>query len=494
MLNRRHALLGAAATLLPLRALADEWTDAFRAALPGKPWLLGYQNPLPRLDCAALSLEGRWPAGLQGTLYRNGPARHDVGTLRYRHWFDGDGMVQAFRMRDGRVSHQGRMVETEKYRREVAAGRALERGFGTALPGLPPPSSGAAVNVANINVIGHAGRLLALWEAADAYALDPTSLETRGPQVWRDDLKGLPFGAHPRIEPDGTLWNFGYLAQADRLVLYRIGADGMLQAAKVLAVPDIGMVHDFVVTARSLVFLLPPLSFDAAKARAGASFLDSYAWHPERPARVLVVDKDRLEVTRRYELPACFVFHFGNAFEDADGTIRLDAARHADPRAMTESLRLVMRGEWHPPGDTPHMLVRLDPEGGARTEVLGDSIEFPRVDPRRMGQRYRQVWSVEFGGGRSDRPSAGVMRRDLETGATDRYRYGPESMAEEHVYVPKPGGSEGEGWLIGTHLDSKAGVTRLAVLDAMNLRGGPLAVASLPYPLPLGLHGNFVPG
>lgn len=83
MLNRRHALMGAAAALLPLRALADEWSDAFRNAFKGDPKLLGYVTPPDRLETAALTVEGKWPAELAGTFYRNGPARHDVGTLRF---------------------------------------------------------------------------------------------------------------------------------------------------------------------------------------------------------------------------------------------------------------------------------------------------------------------------------------------------------------------------------------------------------------------------
>jgi all-trans-8'-apo-beta-carotenal 15,15'-oxygenase len=493
MLNRRHALMAAAAALLPLPARADEWADAFRAALPANPTLIGYKSAPERLETAALKIDGKWPAELAGTFYRNGPARHDVGTLRYRHWFDGDGMIQAFRMADGKVAHLGRMIETDKYKRERAAGRALERTFGTVTPDLPPPSSAAAVNVANINVISHAGRLLALWEAADAYALDPKTLDTLGPHAWRDDLKGVPFSAHPRIEPDGTMWSFGYLPGADRLVLYHIDKDGALKAAKVLAVPDIGMVHDFVTTERHLVFLLPPVSFSRAKAVSGASFLDCYEWQPERATRILVIDKSSLEIVRRHDVEGCFVFHFGNGFEETDGTIRFDAARHANPKVMTESLRYVMRGESRPSDPVPAMVVRLDPAGGARTELLpGGSSEFPRIDPRLIAQRHRQVWSVLFDG--SDGwPSAGIIRRDLETGATDVYRYPAQTTAEEHVYVPRLGGAEGEGWLLGTHLDAMAGVTRLAAFDAMKLASGPIAVASLPYPLPLGLHGSFVP-
>ncbi|HKU96624.1 MAG TPA: carotenoid oxygenase family protein [Vineibacter sp.] len=494
-LTRRQALLAGAATLLagPARAAApDDWGAAFRAALKEAPWLVGYVSAPPQLDCAELTIEGRWPVELAGTFYRNGPARHDVGELRYHHWFDGDGMIQAFRIADGRVAHRGRMVQTDKYRREIAAGRALERTFGTALPELAPPTSAAAVNVANINVISHAGRLMALWEAADAYGIDPRTLDTQGPVVWRDDLRGMPFSAHPRQEPDGTLWSFGYAPQADLLVLYHIGADGTLKAAKALPVPDVGMVHDFMVTERHLVFLLPPISYDRDKVKAGLAFVDCYVWRPDQPARVLVVDKNTLAITRRHELPACFVFHYGNAFEEADGTIRFDCVRHPDPRVMTETTRYVMRGESRPSPATATMLVRLDPSGTTQTQMLAGGVEFPRIDPRRIGRRHARVWSVLLES-LVGAPSGGVIRWDLENGTSDVHRFGPQIQVEEHVYVPRSGGAEGEGWLLGTHLDARAGVTRLAVFDALKLAAGPLAVASLPYPLPLGLHGSFVP-
>jgi all-trans-8'-apo-beta-carotenal 15,15'-oxygenase len=491
-LTRRQALLASAAALFaPTAARADAWRDAFNAKLKEAPWLIGYVTPPATLDCPELRIEGRWPAELAGVLYRNGPARHDVGDLRYHHWFDGDGMIQAFRIGDGRISHRGRMVQTDKYRRELTAGRPLERTFGTPLPALKPPASPAAVNVANINVISHAGRLLALWEAADAYALNAQTLETIGPQVWREDLKAVPFGAHPRLEPDGTLWNFGYVAPADLLVLYRIGADGALKTAKLLKVPDVGMVHDFMVTSRHLVFVLSSVHYDRAKVQQGLPFVDCYDWRPNQAMRVLVVDKNTLEIARRHELPAGFVFHHGNAFEEPDGTIRFDSVRHPDARVMIETLRYVMRGEMAavPPAAT--MVVRLSPDGRTQSDLLPGNVEFPRVDPRRIGQRYRQVWSVAFDND-GHGPSGGVIRSDLESGTSDVYRFGPQTLVEEHVYVPRRGGDEGAGWLLGTHLDVGAGVTKLAAFDAMNLAAGPIAVASLPYPLPLGLHGNFV--
>ena len=91
------------------------------------PALLGWRSvETDQLQCTA-RIEGRLPAELQGSFYRNGPAVHERFGLRYRHLFDGDGMVQAFRF-DGRgVSHRARVLATPKLVRETEAGRRSSR-------------------------------------------------------------------------------------------------------------------------------------------------------------------------------------------------------------------------------------------------------------------------------------------------------------------------------------------------------------------------------
>ncbi len=58
------------------------------------------------------------------------------------------------------------------------------------------------------------------------------------------------------------------------MALYEIGADGALRRVAAVQVPDVGMVHDFAVTERHLVFLMPPLVYDGKRKEAGATFLD----------------------------------------------------------------------------------------------------------------------------------------------------------------------------------------------------------------------------
>jgi all-trans-8'-apo-beta-carotenal 15,15'-oxygenase len=73
-----------------------------------------------------------------------------------------------------------------------------------------------------------------------------------------------------------------------------------------------------------------------------------------------------------------------------------------------------------------------------------------------------------------------------------RFDYGPQAVAEEHLWIPKPGGrGELDAWLVGTTYDAARGATVLNLLDAAAIEDGPLAQAVLPYTLPLGFHGHF---
>ena len=475
----------------------DEWAAAFHAALAKKPWLLGWLGTeAPRLETPRLKIEGRLPEGLTGTFYRNGPGRHEIAGMRYHHWFDGDGMVQAFRIADGAVSHLGRLVETAKFRAERKAGRARRATFGTSFPGMEPVTNPDSINPANISVLAHGGRFFALWEGGSPYLLDPNTLATKGEFSWSPETKGLPFSAHPRADVDGSLWNIGYASFAGVVVLYHIGANGRLRAAVPMRLDSVPMVHDFVITKRHLVIVLPPIEVDR---NAGSTFLDWLVWRPDRPARVLVIDKADLSKRRLFEMPAHFSFHYGNAWEDDTGVITMDTPRYPDFTAVSESMRYVMRGEVRPGLPAQHHLVSIDTKSGSITEIpivpRAVPVEFPYVDRRLAGRRNRRVVLLlrDPKAGAAHPHFNSVARLDIENGALETYNYSPTTLAEEHIFVPRPGrDGEDDGWIIGTSLDFAAGVTRFSVFDAARLADGPLAVASLPYAIPLGFHGTFV--
>ena len=128
-----HARLACSAALaaagrpgfLRAEVLAPTGPERFAAGLAREPWLAGWKSvDVESLGPTQATIEGSWPGSLTGTLYRNGPARFERGALRYQHWFDGDGMMQAWRFRGGQVTHRARMIATDEVRAR-AEGRAI---------------------------------------------------------------------------------------------------------------------------------------------------------------------------------------------------------------------------------------------------------------------------------------------------------------------------------------------------------------------------------
>ena len=501
-MDRRRFLQTAvlAAGALPLapslaQAAADPYFEGFRRGLRKHDWLSAYQGVDSDLAAGPLRIEGRLPEGLRGTLFRNGPALFERAGVRYHHLFDGDGMIQAYRFTDRGLTHQGRFVRTRKYLHESERGAFVSPGFGTSGKQAPITSGPDAFNAANTNVVQHAGKLLALWEGGSAIELAPDSLETRGPVAWSAELKGVPFSAHPKIEPDGSLWNIGTFF--NMLFLYHVAADGRLVKSERIKVPDLILNHDFVLSERYLINVIPAVRLDLQKIRDGVSFLDAMQFDALAPMRVLVVEKADFKKQRWYELPPGFVFHFGNAWEEG-GVLRFDYVRYDDATIMTQDLRALMRGDVEriDPATSHSMRVRLDlATGRASQEAIATDVEFPRVDPRFVAIRNRHLYHVGVPVGRDRMRPSSILRLDLETGALDEYAYDTASVLEEHVMVARPGSSrEGDGWLVGCAYDASSRRTSVNVFDALNLAAGPIARAWLPYGLPPGFHGNFQPG
>ena len=474
--------------------------EDFAAAVLRDRRLLAFATARAEQFAAPLAtLRGRLPAALTGVLWRNGPAEHERFGHRYGHWFDGDGMIQAFTFTGAGVTHRARMLDTPKRRRETRDGRRSLPAFGT-LPADPGPMRGPDdMNVANTSVLAHAGRLLALWEGGSALEVDRDTLAAQRLVDWREDLAGLPFSAHPKRDTDGTVWNIGVLPNPRAMLLfYRIDPTGRLAGFNHLPAAPLGMAHDFAITERHLVVLLPPFVVEPGRLASGtASFLDAHTWRPDLGTRVLTLDKNTLEVVRRHELPAGFHFHHGNGWEERDGTIHLDLCQAPNPDFVTRDLRAPMRGEWRFPSTHPRFRqVVLGPSGTARIEdAAPGTTEFPRIDPRHTGRRHRYVFALNGDGHAEDWALQSVVRLDDGEGPdgegnAHRWAYSSHQIPEEHVFVPR-GAAEGDGWLLGPFLDIDRGATGLNLFDANHIGDGPLWQGVLPYPLPLGLHGTF---
>ena len=483
-MNRRN-LLTAAASFGAL-AFAPETLRA--AAANGGAWTLGVADVEADVAPRAMRLvHGHPPADLTGVLYRNGPAKFHRPGGSVGHWFDGDGLIRRYQIGEGKAIMAARFADTVKRRADTAANAVISAGFGTkgrADSALTGPDD---VNGANISVMMAGKELWALWEAGSPTAMDPKTLETRGFHTFREDLKGMPFLAHPRYEPDGRVWNLG--VSGNQAVIWQLAADGGLTAITPVKLPRASYVHDFTATERHLVIVLQPWMME----KFVTPVSDSYQWRPDQGTQVLVLDKADLNRRRVYELPAFSFFHMGDAWEGADGSIAFDICTTPTPAFAIQGAKDLVEGRKVRGGAPPSLdLITLSPDGKARREPSGLLAEFPRTDPRFAGKARK--FSAGLGGAIDDNPLfQTVVTHDWVANRTDRYDFGSRQMAEEVVFTPRPGGSdEFDGWLIGTSINLAALATELHVFDARKVSAGPICTWRADVALPMSLHGTFV--
>lgn len=493
MHRRRFLSLAAAglsaAALDPRVALAEADARArFAAAVAEHPWLLGWADAEPRTGWQPAQIEGDWPASLSGTLYRNGPGLFRRGAQGYRHWFDGDGLLQAWRIDGSGIRHRAQFVPTPKFRIESASGRFEVPAIGTRIENPRGIRNADDINTANTAVIEHAGSLYALWEGGSAFGFDPTSLSPQGLHSWGEGLEHLPFSAHPLREADGSLWNFGLFGS--RLLVWQVDALGHASTPHLVQLPFPGYLHAFSMNARYLAFVLMPYVLEDSP--AGTPYFEALAWRPERGCRALVLDKQDLGRERWFGLPAGAAYHYGPLRQHGD-TLLLSACWNADGEAMRSPLADAVIGRPAARKAPPSCLqpIALDLRSGraALHQALPLDADFPVWDEAGDGRRF----FAPLNSGLRRHPYFDQLALiDIERGVLDRHDFGDHLLVEEHRFVPAADG-RGPGWLIGSLLDVRRRRSGLCVFDAGNLAAGPRAFAWLAQSLPLGFHGWFSP-
>ena len=453
------------------------------------PHLSGNFAPIgPEIDAVDLPvIAGRIPEGLSGAYLRNG-ANPLFKPLSYNYPFDGDGMIHAVYLDNGRARYRNRFVQTRGLKVERRAGRAVYGGLMGPVPVDPAlvgadGQQGPYKNGAFINVIRHGGKVLALCEATTGYEMT-MELETVGEWCAGTDTP-LELGAHNRRHPrTGELFALTYAVDRPLVRFHRIDAAGRLAATFPLELAAPTMIHDFVLTERHIVLLACPLVFDLEAAMRGQSMLQ---WKPELGTRIGVIGLDGGSV-QWLDAEPFFVFHFANGYE-AGGRIVIDYVRHDRLGAMSGD-----RG-------APPMLHRLaiDLAAGRVSDerVAGLPVEFPRANDLLEAMPTRLVYAptltASFG---QERPPAGsfnaIARMDATTGEVVKHDFGGRLVGEA-AFVPRPGSTaEDDGYLALFVFDPASASSDFVLLDAAHVDAAPVAVVRLPQRVPQGLHGNWV--
>jgi all-trans-8'-apo-beta-carotenal 15,15'-oxygenase len=509
MLSRRQMLVltGEAAAALALSGCASSpplRKDVFEDfGDPARPYL-GLATTLREEHSYQARLEGKIPAQLRGTLYRNGPGLFDRGGLRKRNLLDGDGMVQSFQITESGVQYRNRFVRTKKYQAEEAAGRFLYPSWSTQAPGGFWGNFlgiGELTGQAGISVFPWQRKLYAFDECSLPYELDPENLKTNG-----ISRLGLPEGftiyaAHAKIDPASGDWlHFGVLyGPSPKLHITIFERGGSLKLHRVLPMPRNVYMHDWFVSKRYLIFSFHPVEIAFWSVFFGRkSLVDSLSWKPEKGNLIMVLDRSNDTPPIMLEASARFMWHSCNAFEkggeivaDFIGYRNPDHFVGADP--VASAVMAGRRGEFAFPGALWRYLI--DPAARTiREEMLGEgSYEWPRVNEQHRCHDYRFGYLVKTRPG--DFFWTIVSRVDMRTGRTVNYDFGAGCYLTEPVFVPLPGrvylpGDASEpGFLLIEAYDSLTRHSFLAVLQADNIGAGPVAIVHLEHHVPFSYHG-----
>lgn len=436
-----------------------------------------------------LEVIGEIPRDLNGTFFRAGPNPAFEPEGRY-HWFDGDGMVHAIKIENGRASYRNRWVESDGLKEERKAGRPLYRGI-ISMSGTEAPSIKVT---ANTNIVAHAGKLLALVESSLPTEMEPCTLATVGLYDFGGKL-GTAMTAHPKMDPEtGEMLFFGYAPFPPFLTYHVADRTGALTRSEVIDVAWPSMMHDFAITKDYVIFMLAPVVFDFANVGKNGSL---FTWEPERGAKLGVMPRTGGNAdVRWFDIDPCFVFHPMNAYAE-NGVITLDVARY-------EQLLFMDAKAARDPGWRDKNVARLHrftidlAKGTVGSTPLDDGDgEFPRVDERLLGRKHRYGYMALTGpeGCPSGVPVwTSVRKYDLERGTMETRNFGAGNGVGEPLFVPRGNAAgEDDGYVLVLNYDQGRDASAFFVLDAKNIAAEPLAEIRVPHRVPYGFHGNWVP-
>ncbi len=466
-----------------------------------KTWAKAIAKPATEFALTPLPVvSGAIPAGLKGSLYRNGPGRLERGGQQVGHWFDGDGAILGIHFAERGASGAYRYVQTEGYQAEEAAGKFLFSGYGTLPPGPVWKRFGkGSKNSANTSVIALPDKLLALWEGGQPHSLDLETLETSGLEDLGSLAGGLPYSAHPKRDPQtGEIFNFGVLpGQNATLRLYRSDVSGKIVQQSSLELEGVPMIHDFVLAGQYLVFLIPPVRMNPLPVLARLkSFSDALAWQPEKGTQILIFDRNTLALVSRGEAEPWYQWHFGNGYQEAEGALVIDFIRYEDFQT-NQFLKEVASGVTQTAAKGTLWQLRLDPKTGKvqqLQEVCERTGEFPLVNPHEVGRpsRYTYLSIRRSGASISQELFDTVGRFDYQTGTLTEVNLGAHRYPMEPIYAPDAL-DPNQGWILTVVFDSSSQSSEIWIFDSGHLEEQPVCRMALPTVIPFGFHGTWNP-
>lgn len=427
------------------------------------PWLHGDYAPVgDELSNVDLRVTGDLPAALNGTYVRNG--RNALYPCDGFSRFDGDGMVHAVRINQGKATYSNRFIETKAYLAEKAAGRSL---FPCA--DLDKPSE----NRSAFSVVWHHNRLLSLSSNGGPYRLDPDTLRTLGPYDFDGQWK-LQVSRCPAFDGQTGEMFFTGFSGPSSLKIGSVNADGRVRSHGEVEMKRGFEPQCLAVTKNFIILLRPPLFYKAGHREFRANW----------PMEVALVPRREVGGEPRwYNLTPCLVDSILNAFDDGQ-TITIYGVKDAKGAAGAHDVN--DQGD----GEIKKWQISLARTGTIEFPLSTEAVAYPTLNPKFAGRESRFGY---FGRRSGALKTSAACKYDFVENKWTTLDLDSHCYGGEFRFVPDPsrGDKEDGGWLLGFVCNERTLSSYLQVIDAETMKD--VARVHLTRRVPYGLLGTWIP-
>lgn len=477
--------------------------------LPAADWLPPATNPAPYAGLLSsladehdyeCEITGQLPA-LDGTLYRVGPGLYDRGPDRKRMVLDGDGMVQALTIGNGRARFRNRFVRTPKYIAEQDANRFLYPTFSTHGSGPLRYNLGLSiVNQANTTVIEWAGRLYAFDEGQKPYELTG-DLGTIGEALLDPAQPKLSYWAHWKLDAVHQRLHLLSMVPGPKPVAQIVSLDrqGRVAERQTIPLPRSVYIHDWFVTDGHFALLLHPAFISLPRmlqiAIGRNTFASAIEWRPDEGS-ILTVARRGHEETRNVDVRPVWMWHAINAFEDGKDLVldfigdEMGGGLGTDESPLFNIMAGGDPGEPPDPSNWPQRL-RVGPDNNSPEEqtLLQDgNFELPCVSATERGRSYSQAYMIRAIPGEIFARCLCELDGGTLTGRS--FEFGEHEFCSEPVICDELDGQPGR-YLLTQVYSGTDKRSYYAVFDRQDFMAGPVARIQLRHHVPVSFHGYW---
>jgi all-trans-8'-apo-beta-carotenal 15,15'-oxygenase len=467
-------------------------------------------------------IEGAVPEDLNGDFMASGPVLFTVLGEPVRSWFDGQGGIHRIRMNGSKVSTWSRIVRSADYRNDEEKGVMETNHFNMNAHTVLPFQGARTFNTANTQPMMWQDRIFAMYEGGLPVELSDRPLDSLHDTTFDGLLHAsehLSAHYHYNRRRD-TILNYGLLPhlhikpckkQIDdtQLKLYSFPRQGAPTCLAKVDLPAYPWLHDFIVSDRYAIFLVPPVGVDLSRMMDDLGTLaDNYVWDNSGHTRLIVIDLNDpgkaianvlLEPGPGNDQGRFWLWHFANAYEK-DGELFVDFILYDDYEAGVKDFVMSIHRKRYPATVQPSRLVRasmrltgdsevIDPKSFEIQTLADISSEFCRVSPRALNAEYQYVWMAAHSSVHASYNCLWdtLCKVDVKNRTAQRFTLGEEQIPSEPIFVPSRGASaEDDGYVLTLVYDGTRDRSYLAIIAgaALPSDGGSADAPSDPVPLP----------